>query len=134
MNEEDDLLNFNYPLIDNELIELETKVKQTLRDISYNIPIDRDIPRYSDKYISYISYSDIVNTLNIELAGPELLRNWNTEYNIEVINVEVDENSEEHVVEEGSAEDDSLQGGDDYAGNYYDDEIVDEPEDREATY
>lgn len=135
--DEEDLLNFNYPLLPQKYIELETKIKQTLRNISYNIQEPREIERYSDKYAASISHEEILRTINIELMGPELLQLYGANYSkdVDVINADVNENSSER--KEENADNDSLAGGDDYSEYMQDeDELIDGagPGDNEGKY
>ncbi len=119
---ENDLLNFNYPLLLNNLIQSERTIKQLIRDSSLNKKQEVEIEKYSDKYLVGISYEEVIQSLNKELMSSEMqkINGINCEGNTKVIFNEIeDENSENN---EEKEEDQSLGGGDDYEENYYDDE------------
>lgn len=122
--DKEDLLDFNYPLQSAALINLENKIKQSLRDNALNMNEEVDIEKYSDRYVTNTSYKSVVQAFEIELLGPELqgMFGFESRNTVPVIPNEIDEegnNSSEHN-EEDEAE--SLGGGDDYENNYYDDE------------
>lgn len=126
---EDLLLNFNYPLQSPQQIQLEAKIKKSLRDMSLNSPESREIERYSDRYVSSISHSLVIQFVDTELIGPELqkIHGIDSGNHVDVIlnDVEEEESSNRSADEDGR--DGSLGGGDDYDDNYYeDDELVDE--------
>lgn len=135
----DDLLNFNYPIQKQSVIDMEAKIKEHMRNLSYNFPEQREIERYSDKYIESINLENIMKTVNIELSGPELIRMHapnNTGTNntglVDVIHAEVDDESIEH---NENIEEESLGGGDDYNEYFNDeDELVNENNTRGDMY
>ncbi|KAI4290794.1 hypothetical protein PAPHI01_0068 [Pancytospora philotis] len=132
-----DLFEFNYPLLPQDEIAFETKVKKRLRDISYNFREEREIARYSDRYVFSIPHSKIMETVDMELLSPELVRMYGAGHGrrAEEIQADVDENSSER--QEGSAEEDgSLGGGDDYSEYYNDEEelVADKDGGGEETY
>jgi len=127
MNEED-LLNFNYPIRPLSHIQVEKTIKERLRSTSMNMHIPREIKRYSDKYVPVTSKHDIEKTINPEILSPELQRSYGMHFGVEgntVIN-DIDENENEP--DEGQSDDGgSLEGEDDYHYNYYEeDELVNE--------
>lgn len=125
--DEEKIWNFNYPLLPQKSIASETKIKQSLRNLSYNLKAEREVERYSDKYISSICYEDIMSTVNIELMGPELVKMYGAEFSkdVDVIQAEMDDSSSTKA--EDGVEDHSLEGGHDYSDYFNDeDELVDE--------
>lgn len=118
---------FNHPLLPQKYVALESRIKQALRDMSYNQEDEREIERYSDRYISSIRHEDIMATVNTELMGPELVRMYGAEFDkdVDIIQAEIDDSSS-NKTDEGVG-DHSLEGGDDYSGYFNDeDELVDE--------
>lgn len=123
---DDQELNLNYPVLPNKLVDLEIKIKKAIRATSLNKKHDREIERYSDRYILAEDHSELMKTINIELMGPELVKIYGSSFNkdIDELKAEVDDNSNE---EEEQAEEESLEGGDDYDAWYNDEgELVDE--------
>lgn len=127
---EDDLLNFNYPIQASPQIQAEREIKERLRSKSLNLGEMREIERYSDKYMSATSKQEIERGINVEILSPELQRSYGMYSGVEAETVvdDIDENEDEkEQVEEQSGENESLEGGDDYMDNYYEeDEFVDE--------
>lgn len=127
MDEETELLNFNYPLESAQQIKLEVHIKQQLRDNALNIPEEKDIERYSDRYAFGISHEDVPKFLNLELLSPELQRMYGFASINEAIAMPDEINEDEHasVFSAEVNDDESLAGGDDY--NFYEGEdFVDE--------
>ncbi|ELA42821.1 uncharacterized protein VICG_00136 [Vittaforma corneae ATCC 50505] len=127
---EDDLLNFNYPIQPQAQIQMENKIKQELRSLSLNTFVPREIERYTDKYLSAISRQDIQKTINIEIMSPELQRSRETCPGIDtnvIFNDMGDEDNNNDGVCNDSSEHGSLETGNDYEHNYYEeDELADE--------
>lgn len=125
---DDSLLNLNYPLQSTQLIRTEAKVKQSLRNMSLNAPEPREIERYSDRYAASIPHSLVLQSIDVELIGPELqkIHGLDSGGDVDVILDDVgEEESLSRVADEDG--DGSLDGGDDYNENYYDDdELVEE--------
>jgi hypothetical protein len=135
---EDELLNFNYPIQSKELIELENKVKEELRTNSLNVFFPKEVERYTDKYVSTVSRQDVLKTINVEIMSPELQKSYGISHFINaniILNEEDDENNANDNIKEESADHNSLEGGDDYEQNYYDEEdLVDENNKNEEVF
>lgn len=129
---EDDCFDFNYPLLEEEYSDYEIKIKQRLRDISYNKEIKRDIERHSDIYVSSVPLEEIHKTINMELLGPELIRAFGmtASRRAEVLETGTEENEGEDSQGE-IADHESLASADDYGIQESADELVDEPENKD---
>ncbi|KAI5168346.1 hypothetical protein PAEPH01_0059 [Pancytospora epiphaga] len=130
---DDPIFDFNYPLLSSDQIAHEVKIKQALRDSSYNEIEAREITRYSDRYICVPSHDAIEKLIDIELLSPELIKLYGAfiSKDVAVVQADVDEQSAEN--NEEDAENESLAGGDDYSGYYNDeDELVGENEGTDA--
>ncbi|EQB60211.1 hypothetical protein NAPIS_ORF02217 [Vairimorpha apis BRL 01] len=70
----DDDLNFNYPKPNEEIALIEKRIKNYLRKYSINLPKEKDIERYTDKYTEsvLVDKQSIKNYLYPELLSPEL--------------------------------------------------------------
>ncbi|KAI5151074.1 hypothetical protein ENBRE01_1883 [Enteropsectra breve] len=114
-------LNFNFPVVADELIETEIKIKQDLRNNAYNREEDREIERYSDNFATVMSIEKIMEEINIELLNPELTE---TSKMLRAEKMDVGEDLEEPSAENAPNEEshESLQGDDDYNFFYNDDE------------
>lgn len=124
MNDED-ILNFNYPLQPQELIDLEKEIKQDLRNISYNSKIPREIDRFSDKYIEVISEKELLDSIYVELLSPELMEMFGVKTNkkLDVVDVADGSSTEDPLGKiDEKDEKESLAGGDDYSDYFNEDE------------
>jgi hypothetical protein len=136
--DEQDLLNFNYPLLENNQIQSEITIKQQIRDSSLNKSVSSDIERYSDKYLGTVSYSEVMKTTNRELMSLEMQKFYGSYYqnhsNVILNDVDEEEHTNYSYLDEAE-EDQSLGGEDDYENNYYDeDERGDDHGDREEIF
>lgn len=129
-NNIEDIINLNYPLLSNNRIQMENRIKQQMRNMSLNFPEERDFERYTDKFIQSISYEAIRQSLNIELLSPELLRKGiynRNDFEIYVGEEFDDENGKDF--SENNNEMQSDQDNNDYIDNYFDeDDFVNEKE------
>lgn len=111
-------MNFNYPLLNPKIIEIEAKIKQNIRNRALNKEISREVERYSDKYSTSVSREEILSGIDLEILGPELIKLYGSSSNKEVeeLKAEVNENSDDEnpnsIEDENEAE--SLAGGEDY--------------------
>jgi len=151
------IFNFDYPLQEDKDVDLEFKIKQRIRNGSYNKLIERDIKRYSDKYITEITKEELLGQINLEILSPELIEVYRKEGALSssrgtlregslldrglldrglldrggdslVNTIKLDDNENELSMTEEEA-DQSLQGDDDYNHYYNDeDELVGEEE------
>ena len=93
----DDLLDLSHPPRPQTDIDLEARIKQSLRSMALNARVPREIERYSDKYIECMPYDQIMKTVNIELMSPELIRMFGAELSrdVDVIHPDSDDGSSE---------------------------------------
>lgn len=70
----DNEFNFDFPLPNEETGQIEKRIKNYLRKYSINLPKEKDIERYSDKYTEsvLVDKQTLKNYLYPELLSPEL--------------------------------------------------------------
>ncbi|KAM0681676.1 hypothetical protein GINT2_000190 [Glugoides intestinalis] len=137
--DENELLNFNYPLESQNYIQVETKLKQALRRNNFNFTETKDIKRYSDRHTSPISRMELLKTINVELLNSELQKYYgiktNTEGNIIVRDDDDDDEYVNNNCSDQSTENFSIEGTNDYEQNYYDeDEYIDDNDHNEEVF
>lgn len=123
--DEQNLLNFNYPLLNSNQIQAEKDIKQQIRDSSLNKHLINEIERYSDKYLGTVSYSEIMKNTNRELMSLEMQKFYGSYYQNQsnIILNDIDEEENVNFSHADELEEDlSLEGGDDYEHNYYDED------------
>lgn len=128
--DENEFLNFNYPLQSQSYIQVETKLKQVLRRSTFNFAEVKDIKRYSDRHNSPISRMELLKTINAELLNSELQKYYGIKTGTEGNIVFGEHDDEEYVnndCSDQSMENFSMEGTNDYEQNYYDeDDYVDD--------
>ena len=114
--DENDLLNFNYPLLPDCQIQAERIIKQQIRDSSLNRQESTEIEKYSDKYFTNVSYCEVVKSLNKELVSYEMQKKGGFHSSgqpKDIFNEFEEENKEENQNNSEIEEEQSLGGGDD---------------------
>lgn len=135
--DEQDLLNFNYPLLPDNQIQAERIIKQQIRDGALNMQVTSEVLRYSDKYLSTISYADVMKSTNKEIMSAEMQKIQGFHYhdNSKVILNDLEDDENQNNSQEENDEEMSLGGGDDYEQNYYDeDDHGDDNDEREEVF
>lgn len=133
---EDDLLNFNYPMQPRTQIQEENRIKQELGRLALSACMPKEVERYSDRYASAVSREDIQKTINMEIMSPELQRSCGSCPGVDasVVLDDMDEEGCNNSID-GSSEHGSLEGGDDYEQNYYEeDEMAGENNQNEEVF
>lgn len=123
-----DLLNFNYPVNNQNMVEYEKTIKQINRDNALNIVEDMEIKKYTDGIHEKRAYDTIIHSLDVELLSQELQQMFGSNPinsmdldNDGFVFIEDDSTNSKTIDEANSSDDDN-----DYHENYFNDDDIEE--------